>query len=265
MKLSTQLIRACASALLVTLLAACGGGGGGGGGGDAPAVPTTAAQCYNLTNGNEYLYVSTSSPGQYTPAGTTTVSSYAQGLRDVTIQAATFNGVASQSRLSNGTDTFALPNPVQKPLSRFEIFFVNTDTKNIRLGSRTTPVAGIPSDNMFTGFSRSLDLAIGASEIYTYTISSPGTTATSVFEHTSKLLAIEDIVTPAGTFKNACKFSLVSTQPGLAPPTGNSDIFWYAPGWGVVKEIFTRTYTDGRNPAVRTETSEVTSILKGSL
>jgi hypothetical protein len=264
MKLSTRSSRILTSVLLVTLVAACGGGGG-----DTPAaaVPTTAAQCYTLTNGNESLYALTPSPATYSSAGTTTVSSHAQGLRNLKIQAATFNGAPAQSILVTGTNTFTLPVPMQKPFAKTESFYTYTDTKFNIVGYRDTPVGSVPFDTVITGLSRSLNLAVGASETYTYaySASSPGSTVTSTYEETLQLLAIEDVTTPAGTFKNACKFSAVRTRLDAQPQVLDPSTFWVASGWGVVKEINVRTYTDGRTPAVRTYIIEATSILKGNL
>jgi hypothetical protein len=245
MKFPTQLTRWCSCTLLMTLLAACGGGSD-----SAPLVvptttlPTTAAQCYQLTNGNSFRN-----------------SDNLSITRDITIQAATYNGVAVQSRVSSISNAGTLTLAPDK----FETFStITVDGKYNRLAARHTSSTGDISEAVFSGFLRSLNLAVGQTETYTYTVSSPEGASIGKLEHTLQLLAIEDVVTAAGTFKNACKFSLVDNAPGDQPPVGFSDIFWYAPGWGNVKEIVEFPYTPG-GVYVPTITAEAILILKGTL
>lgn len=251
------------SLALVGLISACGGGGGSG----SPttvAVPTTAELCYNMTNGNAFRQKQTTSPIQAT--NLTSTINYNQAVRDVTIQAATYNGVVGQSRVSTGTDTFT-PTSLPTVSSKFEVFSnLIAANKYTRVANRNTPVGGASSDTVFSNHMRSLNLAVGASEIYTFTFANAATPTAilGTTTHTVKLLAIEDLVTPAGTFKNACKFSLEVASAG-APPGTSTDIFWYAPGWGNVKEVVTQTFTDGRTPATMTNTTEASLILRGAL
>jgi hypothetical protein len=225
MKLFNQLTRLYLSMLLMTLLVACGGGGDAPSAASTTAVPTTAAQCYQLTNGNSFRN-----------------SDNLSITRDITIQAATYNGVAVQSRVSTISNAGTLTLAPDK----FETFStITVDGKYNRLAARYTSSTGDISEAVFSGFLRSLNLAVGQTETYTYTVSSSEGAAIGKLEHTLQLLAIEDVVTAAGTFKNACKFSLVDKAPGDQPPVGFSDIFWYAPGWGNVKEIVEHPYTPG--------------------
>jgi hypothetical protein len=254
-----------ATALLLTLLVAACGGGGGGTAAVAP-VPTTAALCYDLTNGNAMRISGTTSPTQSTIPGATTSFYYSQLVEDITIQAATFNGSVGQSRITTGTSTSTIVGSTPIALGKSEIFYnLTTANQFNRLGARSTPVSGTPTETIYSGLLRSPSLAVGSTENYTYTYTTTGVAGTATVNSTLKLLAIEDVVTAVGTFKNACKFSLASVSPGSSPIVGNSDTFWYAPGWGNVKEIIVTNYADGRIPAAVTRTYEPTLILKGSL
>jgi hypothetical protein len=265
MQLTIQSIRACAGALLVTLLAACGGGGGG------AEVPTTAAQCYRLTNGNEFLTATTRTPDSFALTSTRTVYfEPSVEVGHIAIQAATFNGAPAQSVISTGTRTYPSPNARQAVNDRSETFSTITSDKFNVLGSRDTTAAGVTSDTIFNGNSLSLNLAVGATEILTVSSKLPSSTTTTVISFALKLLSIEDVTTHAGTFKNACKFSIQSVAPSDTASSANTDAvadstFWIAPGWGSVKEINRASFTYEGFPILRTETTEATYILKGNL
>lgn len=253
---------------IAALVSACGGGGSSTST-PAPAVvalPTTAEQCYTMTNGNAFREQDTTSPTQSTISGSSTFY-YAQQTSNTTIQAATYNSVVGQSRAVTGTYyTTSITGSTPTVLPTTEVFstVIAATNKYHRLANRTTQVGGASTDIIYSDYLRSTLLAVGASENYTYTYTTTVNPAISTVGHSLKLLAIEDLVTAAGTFKNTCKFSLTSTA-NSASATTVSDVFWYAPGWGRVKEVFVETFTDGRLPATVTRTIEATAILNGSL
>jgi hypothetical protein len=261
MKLFIRLTQACASVLLVTLLAACGGGGG--------DISQTAAQCYSLTNGNEFLTATTTTPASLTLTSTTTFY-FEQSVDHTAIQATTFNGAPVQSVISTGTRTYSSPNARQEVKDRSESFFTTTGDKFNLVGFRNTTAAGDISDTIVKDYSFSLNLAVGAAETLTFSAKLPSSTTTTVVSYLVKLLAIEDVVTPAGTFKNACKFSVRSVVSGGAASSAGTDTVtdsttWLAPGWGSVKEVYPTTFRYEGIPIVTTATTVVTSILRGAL
>jgi hypothetical protein len=250
----------------VALVSACGGGGSSTST-LAPAVvtlPTTAEQCYTMTNGNVFRGQETTNPTQAT-LGVSPIY-YAQYVRDTAIQAATYNSVIGQSRVATGTLTTTISGstPTVAPINEVFSTVIAATYKYNRLATRTTPAGGTSTDTIYSNYLRSTVLAVGASENYTYTYTTTASPTINTVSHSLKLLAIEDLVTAAGTFKNTCKFSLTIAVPGPTSTTV-SDVFWYAPGWGNVKEVVVENFTDGRLPATLTRTIEATAILKGTL
>ena len=110
------------------------------------------------------------------------------------------------------------------------------------------------------GYARDLTKTAGTNQVTSYTVGT--STVTNVVSLT--FVGIEDVVTPAGIFKNACKMT-ATYSPTSANPVLNNDTFWYAPGYGNVKETTTNTYTDGRLPNVFTTTTQATALISGTL
>ncbi len=263
-----QLLRTVVTAVLSTALVACGGGGGGGSETavaqttPAAGTVTTAAQCYTLTNGNALQNTVTTEPVRYQVSqADTTFKYYSQTTENIVIKSATFNNVAAQGRTFIGTYTSAAPNAVIYPTDTFTSYTNTRDDKLFNIiGSRSVSLAGTVTDTVYANNTRNPNLAVGNTDNYTYTYSVSPSTVSYTATSSVTLLAIEDLVTPAGTFKGACKFTF-----GSPTATAPSNILWYAPGWGLVKRVSVFNVLDGRIPATRTETRMTTAILNGTL
>ncbi len=270
-------------------LLACGGGGGGAGGGSDPLV--SVADCFQVNASNSLRYVTTSSPSQaqtlLTPGATSsTTYNYENTVADVTYRSDFFNGALAQSRSSAGTDSYTTTAAIApRPFTDNE-FFTNTATFTV-LGSKSSyPSISYLSETVFSGLSRALSFPAGQAQNYTYiatktfaVVGSTPTLTVTTITHTVTFIARDNVATPAGTFKNSCKFSLdIKTPPTTAtissatPLTtttalsaGTSSTVWYAPGWGLVKQDSVERFTDGRQPASVSKSSAATVILSGSL
>jgi hypothetical protein len=232
MKLLTQ-----GTLLLSTaFLAACGGGGGGS---TSPAVviPTTMVECYAHTAGTTFSSTVTPSVSSYALNGFTQF--YTSTTNTVSISDATLNGVAVKKRRvspigsSNYADTYVTVDSQQYKRLKFENYNATSNLTN---------------SVSYSGNNRNLNVPSGSAQNYTFTSTSNGSAQPSV-SNTLTFVGIEDVTTPYGTFKNACKQT-------LAQPNGGSDTFWYAPGYGNVKEIYVINYTDGRIPSSVTWTTQ---------
>jgi hypothetical protein len=280
----TYAVALTASALLL----ACGGGSGGSGGTSDPLV--NVADCFQVNASNSFRYTSTSSPSQaqtlLTPGATSsTTYNYENTVADVAYRSDFFNGALALSRSSAGTDTYTTTSAIAPRQFTDSEFFTTTPTFTI-LGSKSSyPSISYLSETVFSGFGRALSFPSGQAQNYTYiatkTFAVLGSTpsfSVSTITHTVTFLVRENLDTPAGTFKNACKFSLeiktpptpVASTPATASSTaassaGTSSTVWYAPGWGLVKQDSVERFTDGRVPASVSKSSAVTVILSGSL
>jgi hypothetical protein len=107
----------------------------------------------------------------------------------------------------------------------------------------------------------------------TFIISGSITAMASTTSPTVSFRTREDVLTPAGTFKNSCKFNadtkLIQTTTGNTSATvsvsaGVNSLQWCAPGGGLVKQDSSERFTDGRWPASLSKSSSATAILSGS-
>jgi hypothetical protein len=277
----TYAVTLTASAFLL----ACGGGAGGG---NDPLV--SVADCFQVNASNSLRYVTTSSPSQaqtlLTPGATSsTTYNYENTVADVAYRSDFFNGALAQSRSSTGTDTYTTSAAIApRPFTDNE-FFTNTPTFTV-LGSKSSyPSISYLSETVFSGLSRALSFPSGQAQNYTYiatktfvVVGSTPTLTVTTITHTVTFIARDNVATPAGTFKNSCKFSLdiKTASPVVASSTtastttaalsaGTSSTVWYAPGWGLVKQDSVERFTDGRQPASVSKSSAATLILSGSL
>ena len=233
--------------------------------------PTTAQACYSLTNGNAYKIRSTSSPTSSAVSATSTLAYfYTQDLVNVTLQTTTYNLNPVQSRVETGTGTYiGALNLTAIALDRLDFFYNTVGNKFNLIATRRTPAVGATRDQIHNGNGLSPTQTVGSSITLSYTYSNVGSTTTITATSTISLLAVEDVVTAAGTIVNACKFSVVEQYPVIVTSAQNyfvsSKTQWIAPGWGTVKEITVYNYTDGRIPATVTRTSVLDTILQGKL
>jgi hypothetical protein len=114
---------------------------------------------------------------------------------------------------------------------------------------------------------RSRALKVGDTETLAYSVATLGSDtppdeikARYVFE------AIEDLRTPAGTFKNACRFKTLSSEtvPGSGKPfiaITESGVIHFAPGYGIVRAVTNYRYVDGRQSATVVNTTVATRLL----
>ncbi len=270
------------------LLLACGGGGGG----SNPVAPALVdvADCFQVNPANAFRYNSISSPSQaqtlLAPGATSsTTYNYENTVADVAYKGDFFNGALVLSRSSTGTDTYTTTAAIApRPFTDSE-FFTATPTFTVLGGKSSYPSIFYLSETVFSGLSRALSFPAGQAQNYTYTATKtssilggkPASDVTTI-NHSVTFVARENVVTPAGTFKNSCKFSLdtktsatvvtggtTTLATTAAPSAGTSSTVWYAPGWGLVKQDSVDRYTDGRVPASVSKSSSATAVLAGSL
>jgi hypothetical protein len=72
--------------------------------------------------------------------------------------------------------------------------------------------------------------------------------------------------TPAGTFKNVCRFKVLSSEtvPGSGKPviaTTESGVMHFAPGYDIVRTVMNFRYVDGRQPATVVFTTVAARLL----
>ena len=266
MKISNLLVSLLIST--AALLGACGGGGGGSSDtsttASAPVTSTTLSECHQLTAGNKLLFSSAISPSSYaqtTTVGTLTsvvTTNWPQVSTTLSIQLATFNSVNAVSGKRISSQSL---NGIYQPTGTFETFYNITPAVYQRLGTASSsPGSTVTSLTTFNGYTRDITKTAGTNQVTTYTTGT--STVTNVVSLT--FVGIEDVLTPAGIFKNACKMTAT-----YFPVTTNSvfvsDTFWYAPGFGNVKEVSVETFSDGRVPSTFINTTQATALLNGSL
>lgn len=259
---------------LSATLVACGGGGS-----DSSTVTTpivaNMSDCFQVNTGNAIRYTITPSVGtaSHTPTASNTASTvyYGYSTQDRTYANSTFNGASALVRASVGTSTFA--STLSPQASKSEQFLALTPTTYTVLGTKAYSSSGTLTNVLtYTGFNRTLTAKPGESQSYTYSyVNTTSTPLSASIANTLTFVAREDVSTPAGIFKNSCKLTQESSPQAItglsgAPATVGiaNNTFWFAPGWGVVKESYTNTYTD-RLPASTTFTGNAISILSGSL
>lgn len=229
----TFLSVAVASAALVT---ACGGGSSSG----SPA-PITMANCYQLTAGNSLNLTTTPSVSSYTLGGTT--YPYPSTAFTRSYSNSSYGG---QSTIQSRIWTPATGNTTDTQITV-------TNSLYTRLAYISTPAGGAASTTTYSGNVRNLAVTPGQSQTYTFTSTNAGVTTTTVA--TLTFVGVEDVTTPTGTYRNACKQTLVQVTGGTPSPSFVSDTFWYAAGYGNVKEVLVYNYTDGRTPSGLTTTT----------
>jgi hypothetical protein len=257
------------------------------GGGAATPVVNDMSACFQVTAGNSFVFSRTTSPSSYqavstsapvvvaaspgSPVGTpsttipgTTVTStlfYSASTVTSTYRLGTFEGSAATARndnyLSQGYSV--------------DGFYGITASSFTFLGSVSYNTASVATGKtIITGRTRNLALLQGQSQNYSYSSASYTGTATTPYyssaaNETITFVVKEDVTSPAGVFKNACKFDVVRNTVSPAPGGISRFSVWYAPGWGAVKEQADLTFTDGRIPNAAVESSQVTRILSGTL
>jgi hypothetical protein len=256
-------------------------------GGAATPVLNDMAACFQVTAGNSFVFNRTTSPSSYqvvstsapvvvaappgSPVGTPsttipgiTVTStlfYSASTVTSTYRLGTFEGNAATVR--NDNNLF--------PAYSVDGFYGISATSFTFLGSVAYNTASVATGKtLTTGRTRNLALSQGQSQNYSYSSASYTGTATTPYyssaaNETITFVVKEDVTSPAGVFKNACKFDVVRNTVSPAPGGISRFTVWYAPGWGAVKEESNLTFTDGRVPSTAVESSQVTRIVTGSL
>jgi hypothetical protein len=229
------------STLLIstTLLAACGGGGGGT---PVAPIPTTMAECYALTAGNSLQLTQTPSVNAYVLNGVTTP--YPTSNFSITNTNGTFGGAPVILRRSVNT---ANGNYGEQALKISATAYERVGFNNY------TATTGATTVTNYSNYIRTLNVSAGNVETRTFTATPVGGTA-SAFTVELTFVGVEDVTTPHGTYKNACKQTFKQTNPINNVIT--SETLWYAPGYGNVKQVAAYNYTDGRVPAAVTFTTQ---------
>jgi hypothetical protein len=284
-----------------------GGGVTPGGGGTSNPVVSDLVACLDLNPANSFTWDSKASPASYSVVTTSTLSGatsanvgsatttvvatpttpvvvtstnvtyYPDSSAVVSYRNDIFQGSTARVAKTKGFNNYyfgingalssrvAFDNDVFSTISPTSVTFV---------GSLNYNTAGqVVSQGITVGRSRSLTLQPGQSQNYVYATSftngvSTTVTGSSAGSETYTFVAKEDVVTTAGTFKNACKVQVdrvSSTAVNIGQLNNVLYTVWYVPGWGVVKETALFTYTDGRSPSTVTLTTQATSILGGIL
>ncbi len=231
---SFSLVSAC------LILAACGGGDTAPAGGNQDNL-TTLASCYALTPGNTFTTTSTPDIASATSALGAPIR-YPTEVDTVSVMTSTFAGASVKIRRTNQSST--------SRYSDTHVSYSPNGTAYTRVSNEFVIGVVTNSTTRFNGFTRDLTLTPGQSQTYSYTRSTNGSTPTTV---TSKLTfeAVEDIITPSGTYLKTCKQTLTQISPASVLI---SDTFWYANGFGNVKEITIEQFNDGRTPDRMTRT-----------
>ena len=227
--------------------AACGGGGGG------TAALATMEDCYQLTAGQSFRATNTPNIPTYTLNGIN--YSYISTSNETRIVDQTVNGKAYKVR---GVATPNWSSPSSAGLTYLDITSGRYERARAASASFPSGATNITSITEYSNFVRNLSVNPGQSQTVTYTsMTTPVTNgvlgvAGSPISITATLtfVGLETITTSSGTYMDTCKQTLSIS----GSDSRNTDTFWYAKGYGNVKEIVTSYYTDGRIPSTVTRT-----------
>jgi hypothetical protein len=273
-----NLMRAIWTCFLATTLSAFVAACGGGGGAESHSGPVTnIADCFQVKLGNSFRYTGTASPSQAQTIlipGTYSTTTYY--YENTVYKASLFKSLAVTSRSSIGTDTYTTTTTIPaRPFIKDDFFTANSGSYTSLGEDEDYPTLPYISETTNSGRLIQLSWASGQPQNFSYTATktatisgNTATVAAASYSNAFTYMGREDVITPAGTFKNSCKLNLDSKAlSGVASATsaGTSGTVWYAPGWGLVKQASVETFTDGRQPATLNRTSVVTGVLAGTL
>ncbi len=268
-----------ASFLLATLaaLSACGGGSNASSSGTGVTTISPLSSCFQLTNGNAFVSVSSPNINSYTDATGTSTSYYSRSSTSSTIASNIYNGKPVQAISSQTNATVLYPNASPTVINSVRDSLVSydiTSTQSTVLGGNETytAIGQTPITSVFTrSGTTDLSVSIGQSTMVTTvqktTSSNNSVVATDTTVDSLKFVGLEDVTTAAGTFKNVCKLTYTSTfnsDIAGAKPTSSIGTRWVASGFGIVKSTDTKKYADGRVPDTVIQTTEITSVSKGA-
>lgn len=235
-----------------------------------PAPVTTAApnvaDCFSFNTANSFTYTDTPDVSRRSFTDPLTGTSYLT-TNDVTYGTIThafgaFKGVpvVVRSRVQVQAATLdATPAFVVTAANNFvvtENSYSNVGQTIVRFDGRDT------FSTITTSAGDTLDLRIPAGTTQRYISEYSNVTTvrpssylsgsdTSSTTRSATFVAREDVVTPAGTFRNACKvtYQLLSQTPIVDSVffrgiTSTLTTSWHAPGWGIVKSVKTITYSN---------------------
>jgi hypothetical protein len=280
--------------VLTCSLVACGGGGGDGGDSTSLAASVKLADCFQVNTQNAFRMSIVHSPASYQSGistGFSTVSaspfispttglalstpvsgtfSYADSIYDTSYRQTTYKSISATAKNRVGKAFIAGTNSLSPIAYDNDSYYAITSSRMTFLGSTALGTQGmVISEIEDTSFN--LLLAIGEKSVVTNTLTFSPTTPTTdgTISKTITYIAQEDVSTPAGVFKNSCKLDVevktITTNPLDPFSTTVTSTIWVAPAWGVIKEVATHSFSDGRIPSVATRSRQVTNILRGSL
>jgi hypothetical protein len=215
----------------------------------------TAADCYTYSIGKKFEMSTSTEPSSYTTAAGEK-RSYPSTVTTLEIEAAP--ELAEGSFFVKSSDAGA---------TRSQLYQLS-DTILERLMLVHEYPKGGGATFAHSDWQRSRTLKVGGTETLAFSVVMLGRdTAPDETKLRYAFEAIEDLKTPAGTFKQACRFKVLSAEVTLGsgkPPVAvmESGITHWAPGYGVVRSVTSVRYSDGRQPAVVVSSSVATRLLK---
>jgi hypothetical protein len=214
----------------------------------------TATHCYTAIVGKKFETTTTTEPANYTTAA---------GEKRAYPSTVTTHEIESAPELREGS--FFLKS-TDASTARSQLYQLS-ETHLERLMLVHEYSKGGSATSAHGNWQRSRALKVGDSETLAYSVATLGRdTPPDEFKLRYVFEAIEDLKTPAGTFKNACRFKILSSEVTLGsgkPVTGitESGVMHFAPGYGVVRTESKFRYADGRQPATGANTTVATRLL----
>jgi hypothetical protein len=269
----------------VASLAACGGGD------TTTTIPLSLAECFQIDTQKAHQISVTHSPANFqtglnsgvstggagsaidpvtglpvsSSIGTSTTSSYADSRYDTNYRTAIYKAAPATVRNRSGV-VFVAGTASSLPIAfNNDYFFAISSTGMAYLGSVFLGTQGAVISEMEDASINFLPgQGLNQSTVSTFT----STVSAGTITKTITYVAQEDVITSVGTFKNSCKldFEEKTTSSVIdSSHTSKRSTIWVSPGWGVVKEVSTHSFSDGRLPSSVIRNRQVTAILKGSL
>lgn len=244
--LKTALGVACAAGLLSVADAA-----------NPPKKPTdvaTASACYSLKLGSKYTVETSLVPASYKTAAGVSRNYPVKKLNSVSV-----------SEQTRGTDKLL---SVKTEGLRDALFALTDDSLELKFVTLFDSKGEQRSELLFQDYKRNRLQKVGQTEEITFVQAETtlaGNPTRTKFSHVFE--AVENLKTPAGVFKGACRFKVLSREVELASDTPRVTAFvaetvHYAPGYGLVKAVSVVRFTDGRVPDTLTSTYLATQLLK---
>jgi hypothetical protein len=219
----------------------------------APSGPNASA-CYTLKAGNKYNVETSLVPASYKTAGGANRTYPVKKLNLVTV-----------SQQVRGADKLW---SVKTEGLRDALFELTDASLELKFVTLFDPKGEQRSELLFQDYKRNRLQKVGQTEEVTFVQAETtlaGNPSRTKFSHV--LEAVENLKTPAGVFKGACRFKVLSREVEQASDKPRltefvAETVHYAPGYGLVKAVSVLRFTDGRVPDTLTSTYVATQLIK---